>query len=260
MRGNTIRAAHNGKCLDVANASTANLGNVHQWGCHGGNNQKWNLNGPQTPNLIGMSPTNTKTALVAENLNLSNTVTYQDINNREDLHGKVAYQYPLAGQQVNPLSSVALKLYKSNPPVPDIIGKLLEPGKTALRSVGLINGLEYVVTTNTAIHHKIISTNPIKGTIVTRGTRVGIKAYYYGAPTNIPSGLYNTQGNSSGCTYKHAKTVLEAAGFKVTFKTYKFASLWNTRVHKLHVYRSGSWQRVRPQEPHKSTIRITYYN
>ena len=36
-----ILAVHSGKCLDVAMASGDNGGNVHQYDCHGGSNQKW---------------------------------------------------------------------------------------------------------------------------------------------------------------------------------------------------------------------------
>jgi hypothetical protein len=36
-----IVATHSGKCLDVAGASTANNANVQQFGCNGGDNQKW---------------------------------------------------------------------------------------------------------------------------------------------------------------------------------------------------------------------------
>lgn len=38
-----IIAKHSNKCLDVAANSGSDGGNVHQWGCHGGNNQKWRL-------------------------------------------------------------------------------------------------------------------------------------------------------------------------------------------------------------------------
>lgn len=36
-------AKHSNKCLDVNGAASGDGANVHQWGCHGGNNQKWRL-------------------------------------------------------------------------------------------------------------------------------------------------------------------------------------------------------------------------
>lgn len=38
-----IRPVHSEKCLDVAFGSTANGARVIQFGCHGGDNQKWNI-------------------------------------------------------------------------------------------------------------------------------------------------------------------------------------------------------------------------
>ena len=40
---NQLIAKHSNKCLDVDGASGGDGANVHQWGCHGGNNQKWRL-------------------------------------------------------------------------------------------------------------------------------------------------------------------------------------------------------------------------
>jgi hypothetical protein len=37
----SLKVKHSGKCLDVADASQANGFRVHQWDCHGGDNQKW---------------------------------------------------------------------------------------------------------------------------------------------------------------------------------------------------------------------------
>jgi len=37
----TLRARHSGRCLDVAGVSRDTGANVHQWDCHGGDNQKW---------------------------------------------------------------------------------------------------------------------------------------------------------------------------------------------------------------------------
>jgi len=37
----TLKARHSGKCLDVAGIGRNNGDNVHQWECHGGDNQKW---------------------------------------------------------------------------------------------------------------------------------------------------------------------------------------------------------------------------
>ncbi|MCP5417087.1 MAG: RICIN domain-containing protein [Chromatiaceae bacterium] len=38
-----IRVSHSGKCLDVSGVSYADGAKVHQWSCHGGDNQKWSL-------------------------------------------------------------------------------------------------------------------------------------------------------------------------------------------------------------------------
>jgi ricin-type beta-trefoil lectin protein/proprotein convertase P-domain-containing protein len=38
-----IVAVHSGGCLDVSGASTADGAQVHQWGCHGGANQQWQI-------------------------------------------------------------------------------------------------------------------------------------------------------------------------------------------------------------------------
>lgn len=38
-----LRAQHSGKCLDVANWSTANGANILQWDCHGGANQRFRI-------------------------------------------------------------------------------------------------------------------------------------------------------------------------------------------------------------------------
>ncbi|MES0872629.1 alpha/beta fold hydrolase [Sinimarinibacterium thermocellulolyticum] len=40
---NRFIAQHSGKCLDVADWSTANGGNIHQWACTGNANQRWRL-------------------------------------------------------------------------------------------------------------------------------------------------------------------------------------------------------------------------
>jgi hypothetical protein len=40
---NQLIAKHSNKCLDVNGGSGGDGANVHQWGCHGGNNQKWRL-------------------------------------------------------------------------------------------------------------------------------------------------------------------------------------------------------------------------
>ena len=45
-----IKSVDSGKCLDVAYASHENGGNIYQWDCHGGNNQKWELV-PDGPNF-----------------------------------------------------------------------------------------------------------------------------------------------------------------------------------------------------------------
>ena len=37
----SLVAQHSGKCVDVNGGSTAEGGNVHQWSCHGGDNQLW---------------------------------------------------------------------------------------------------------------------------------------------------------------------------------------------------------------------------
>lgn len=37
----TLRARHSGRCLDVAGVGRDTGANVHQWDCHGGDNQKW---------------------------------------------------------------------------------------------------------------------------------------------------------------------------------------------------------------------------
>ena len=39
----TVTIGHSGKCLDVEGNSTANGGKIIQWECHGGNNQKWQI-------------------------------------------------------------------------------------------------------------------------------------------------------------------------------------------------------------------------
>lgn len=38
-----IIAKHSGKCLDVAGVAMHNGANIHQWDCHSGQNQRWNL-------------------------------------------------------------------------------------------------------------------------------------------------------------------------------------------------------------------------
>lgn len=42
-RSYEITAKHSGKCLDVAGKATHNGANIHQWDCHGGDNQRWTL-------------------------------------------------------------------------------------------------------------------------------------------------------------------------------------------------------------------------
>ncbi|MEN6318324.1 MAG: RICIN domain-containing protein [Syntrophaceae bacterium] len=38
-----MTAKHSSKCLDVSGAGRGNDDNVHQWDCHGGDNQLWRL-------------------------------------------------------------------------------------------------------------------------------------------------------------------------------------------------------------------------
>jgi hypothetical protein len=38
-----LKSVHSGKCADVMGWSKKNGGNIGQWDCHRGNNQKWNL-------------------------------------------------------------------------------------------------------------------------------------------------------------------------------------------------------------------------
>ncbi|MBK8972504.1 MAG: RICIN domain-containing protein [Hahellaceae bacterium] len=38
-----LQSVHSGRCLDVANWSTANGANILQWSCHGGANQQFKL-------------------------------------------------------------------------------------------------------------------------------------------------------------------------------------------------------------------------
>ncbi|MFG2878723.1 RICIN domain-containing protein [Streptomyces sp. NPDC048337] len=40
-----LKAGHSFKCMDVAGFSTENGGNVVQWNCHGGANQRWRISG-----------------------------------------------------------------------------------------------------------------------------------------------------------------------------------------------------------------------
>ncbi len=53
----TITIGHSGKCLDVKGNSTANGGQIIQWECHGGNNQKWQIEsvGNGTYKIISLS-------------------------------------------------------------------------------------------------------------------------------------------------------------------------------------------------------------
>ncbi|MBI5233727.1 MAG: RICIN domain-containing protein [Deltaproteobacteria bacterium] len=39
----TMKTKHSGKCVDVWGGSSGNNANIHQWDCHGGDNQKWKL-------------------------------------------------------------------------------------------------------------------------------------------------------------------------------------------------------------------------
>jgi hypothetical protein len=40
-RSYRLIAKHSGMCMDVAGSGMGNSANVHQWNCHGGNNQLW---------------------------------------------------------------------------------------------------------------------------------------------------------------------------------------------------------------------------
>ena len=40
---NRFIAAHSGKCLDLSGPTHDNGGNIHQWDCHGNDNQRWHL-------------------------------------------------------------------------------------------------------------------------------------------------------------------------------------------------------------------------
>ncbi|MGW2787662.1 RICIN domain-containing protein [Streptomyces populi] len=53
----TFGNLNSGKCLEVAYASTADLANVDQYTCHGGNNQKWYIQpaGGHWQNLVNVN-------------------------------------------------------------------------------------------------------------------------------------------------------------------------------------------------------------
>lgn len=180
--------------------------------------------------LAGQDPNQASAALVALTLDVTGT---EDVYDDKIPQGKVVGTNPAAGKQVKRGAAITILVSKGPSPVeiPKLLGTDIQEATTALGKLGLsVVVAEQIYDDSTA--GQIISSDPVPGTKVAKGTAVKVIVSKGPPLVSVP--------NVFDMTSAEATKILKAAGFT---------------VKKKYVYPNGRHnERVINQSPAEGTL------
>ncbi|SEF58454.1 PASTA domain, binds beta-lactams [Eubacterium ruminantium] len=199
------------------------------------------------PDVVGKKLSTAKKSIVNAGFAVGK-VTYVETAS-EKQNGKVSKQNPSAGQKAEPGSSVNLSVYKykgssteddssdtengsedepeddiniGNTTVPDVVGKSESSARSSISAAQLsVGSISYKETTDENKDGKVVSQNPVAGSVVKKNKKVNLVIYKYSGDEPYNPADKISVPNVVGRSESSAKSNIKSAGLVVGNISYK---------------------------------------